>query len=62
MAVGLAPIFATGHKNIDDSLLESMRTHVSDHEIVELALMSLMWAGGAFGNILGIRPQELLGR
>jgi hypothetical protein len=59
MAVGLAQVFASGHKNIDESLLGSMREHFTDRELVELvSFMGFMWAGGTFGSIFGIRPQE----
>jgi alkylhydroperoxidase family enzyme len=58
MAVGLAQVFALGHRNIDESLLKPMREHFSHAEVVELiAFMSFMWAGGMFGKVLGIEPQ-----
>jgi len=57
LAVGLAQVFASGHRNIDDALIETMRQHFSDAELVELvAFMGFMWAGGAFGQVLGIQP------
>ena len=57
LAVGLAQVFASGHQNVDASLLEPLRAHFSDAELVELvAFMSFMWAGGAFGNVFGIQP------
>jgi alkylhydroperoxidase family enzyme len=59
LAVGLAQVFASGHRNIDASSLEPLREHFTDAELVELvAFMSFMWAGGAFGNVLGIRPSQ----
>ena len=59
LAVGLAEVFASGHRNVDASLLESLRAHFSDAELVELvAFMSFMWAGGAFGHVFGIQPSQ----
>ncbi len=57
LAVGLAQMFAAGHRDIDDAVLQRLRGVFTDAELVELvAFMSFMWAGGAFGSVLGIRP------
>jgi alkylhydroperoxidase family enzyme len=59
LAVGLAQVFATDHKGIDERMLQTMREHFSEPELVELvAFMSFMWAGGTFGNVLGIQAPE----
>ncbi len=57
LAVGLAQQFSEDHRLIDESMLNVARNHFTDAEIVELiAFMGFMWAGGTFGNILGIKP------
>ena len=56
IAVQLAKQFAEDHRLIDEGMLEVAKEHFSNAEIVELvAFISFMWAGGAFGTILGIR-------
>ncbi|HMM67288.1 MAG TPA: hypothetical protein PKC03_10130 [Dokdonella sp.] len=38
-------------------MLETLREHFSESELVELvAFMGFMWAGGTFGRIFGIQP------
>jgi alkylhydroperoxidase family enzyme len=57
LAVGLAQIYSGDHKGIDQAMLDLMREHFSDAELVELvAFLGFMWAGGSFGQILGIQP------
>jgi hypothetical protein len=61
MAVGLAQVFASGHKNVDESILGPMREYFSNAELVELiAFMSFMWAGGMFGRVFGVEPASSL--
>jgi alkylhydroperoxidase family enzyme len=57
LAVGLAQVYATDHQGIDQRMLETMREHFNEKELVELvAFMGFMWAGGTFGRIFGIQP------
>jgi len=57
LAVGLAQVFASDHKGIDASMLDTMLEHYSREELVELiAFMAFMWAGGTFGKVFGIQP------
>jgi alkylhydroperoxidase family enzyme len=59
LAVGLAQVFATDHREVDERMLQAMRAHFSEPELVELvAFMSFMWAGGTFGSVLGIQATE----
>jgi alkylhydroperoxidase family enzyme len=59
MAIGLAQLYASGHKNIEPSHLAAMRDHFSEAEIVELvSFICFMWAGGAFGRIFGIQQLQ----
>lgn len=57
LAVGLAQVYAADHAGIDARMLETLREHFSDEELVELvAFMGFMWAGGTFGKVFGIQP------
>ncbi|MEW6703349.1 MAG: carboxymuconolactone decarboxylase family protein [Pseudomonadota bacterium] len=57
LAVGLAQIYSSDPKGIDEKMLQLLRAHFSDAEVVELiAYMGFMWAGGVFGKVMGIRP------
>ena len=59
LAVGLAQVFASDHKGIDESMLSTLKEHFTPAELVELvAFMGFMWAGGTFGHIFGITPLE----
>jgi alkylhydroperoxidase family enzyme len=57
MAIGLAQLYASGHKSIEPAHLAALRQHFSETEIVELvSFICFMWAGGAFGRIFGVQP------
>lgn len=57
LATGLAQVYASGHASIDAQMLNVLREHFTDPELVELvAFMGFMWAGGTFGKIFGIKP------
>lgn len=57
LAVGLAELFAIDHKSIGERQLDELRRCFTNAELVELvAFMGFMWAGGAFGAIMGVKP------
>jgi alkylhydroperoxidase family enzyme len=60
LAVAFAESFATDHKAIEASQIQTLRGYFSDAELVELvAFVSFMWAGGTFGKVLGVQaPRE----
>jgi alkylhydroperoxidase family enzyme len=59
LAVAYAEAFATDHRAIEASQIEVLRQHFTDPELVELvSFVSFMWAGGTFGKVLGIQPQQ----
>jgi alkylhydroperoxidase family enzyme len=59
LATWYAEAFAKDHKAIEPSQISVLREHFTDAELVELiAFVSFMWAGGTFGKVLGIQPQE----
>lgn len=63
LAVRLAKIFASDHKGIDAQMIQTMREHFTDTELVELvAFMGFMWAGGTFGRVLGIQSANTAAR
>jgi alkylhydroperoxidase family enzyme len=57
LAVGLAQVYASDHAGIDEKMLNVLREHFTDEELVELvAFMGFMLAGGTFGKVFGIKP------
>lgn len=59
LAVAFAEAFARDHRAVSEAQIRVLREHFSDAELVELvAFVSFMWAGGSFGKVLGIQPQD----
>lgn len=59
LAVACAEACAHDHREISPAQVRVMREHCSDPELVEpAALIAFVWAGGTFGKVLGIEPQQ----